>query len=298
MQSPTTRDGKSFKDAGVLALLVKDANDGSVHLLYTLRTKDVGSHKGEVSFPGGKFDIGVDNSFRDTALREAEEEVGLRKESVDVLGDLDPYYVSTGFCIHPVVGVLRHSVALNGVNPNPNVFPPTACSVTQLPTGTQILGPLANTASSNTSGTLCPGFPVYFFKHPSYNLWGATAHITLDILKRLFGFVIQTFDPAVRPTPGLISAIPQGMLEEHRRQAHLRDYVHMAVGLWRLLCVAFLMCDSDEDDREILGNPLTLEEAKNLYIIAKRKLMDSLIPPFPESDKFYGAALHWIKKKT
>ncbi|KAH3722965.1 hypothetical protein Pelo_18329 [Pelomyxa schiedti] len=76
------------------------------------RTKSVGSHKGEVSFPGGKFDTGVDESFCDTALREAEEEVGLRKETVKVLGELEPYYVSTGFCIHPVIGVLTHPVVL------------------------------------------------------------------------------------------------------------------------------------------------------------------------------------------
>jgi 8-oxo-dGTP pyrophosphatase MutT (NUDIX family) len=74
------------------------------HILFTRRTDIVEHHKGQVSFPGGATDP-EDLSPEDTALREAEEEIGLRRNDVHVLGRLGQMLTVTNFIITPVVGV-------------------------------------------------------------------------------------------------------------------------------------------------------------------------------------------------
>lgn len=77
-----------------------------LHVLFTERSKELRSHAGQISFPGGSVDVG-DADVRAAALREAREEVGLRAEHVKLLGMLDdcPTFV-TGYVISPVVGVI------------------------------------------------------------------------------------------------------------------------------------------------------------------------------------------------
>lgn len=82
------------------------AHDG-VRVLLTRRTETVGTHKGQISFPGGKTDPG-DQTSLDTALREADEELGIRREDVDVLGWLDDSITITDFLVTPIVGTLPH----------------------------------------------------------------------------------------------------------------------------------------------------------------------------------------------
>ena len=63
--------------------------DGEARVILTKRPETMPSHQGEIAFPGGKFDPAVDTSLRDTALREAEEEIGLRRDEVEVIAELD-----------------------------------------------------------------------------------------------------------------------------------------------------------------------------------------------------------------
>lgn len=89
-------------ESAVLVSLASDDN-GQEWVLLTKRTQLVETHKGQISFPGGYWDEG-DTSVLETALRETEEEIGLRRTDVEILGFLDPVVTRSSVKIHPVVG--------------------------------------------------------------------------------------------------------------------------------------------------------------------------------------------------
>lgn len=105
---------------------IHDAQDASIlipivatpepTLIFTVRTDTLPSHRGQISFPGGKIDD-VDASPRAAALREAKEEIDLDPAAVRVLGELDsmPTFVS-GYVVHPFIGWIDGPPALD---PNP-----------------------------------------------------------------------------------------------------------------------------------------------------------------------------------
>jgi 8-oxo-dGTP pyrophosphatase MutT (NUDIX family) len=87
--------------AAVLVPLIP--RDDEVHVLLTQRTAHLKDHPSQISFPGGRVE-GGDASRIETALREAEEEIGLARERVAVLGTLPDYDMPSGFRISPVIG--------------------------------------------------------------------------------------------------------------------------------------------------------------------------------------------------
>ena len=97
-------NGTDYTQASVLLPLF--ARDGQYWLLFTRRANTVEYHKGEVSFPGGTVDED-DDSLEGTAKRETFEEIGVREEDIEILGQLDDIPTMTsGFIIHPFVGVV------------------------------------------------------------------------------------------------------------------------------------------------------------------------------------------------
>lgn len=78
-----------------------------LHAVFTERRKDLRRHAGEVSFPGGRQDEG-EGDLTATALREAEEEIGLPPDAVQIVGALTPTpTIATGYAIYPFVGVIE-----------------------------------------------------------------------------------------------------------------------------------------------------------------------------------------------
>ncbi len=143
------------------------------HLLFTLRTELVESHKGQVSFPGGRVDP-EDADRVATALREAEEEIGLERDDVTVLGVLDELLTVTQYSITPVVGVF----------PWPYPF---RLSTAEL---SAVFGvPLRWLADPRNleqrfRDPIMPGppVPVYYLHYDNYTIWGATARMLINLI--------------------------------------------------------------------------------------------------------------------
>ena len=92
-------------EAGVLAPLYVE--DGELHAVFTKRREDLRRHPGEISFPGGRQEAG-DADLMATALRETEEEIGLPRNAVEVVGALQPTpTIATGYAIYPFVGLIE-----------------------------------------------------------------------------------------------------------------------------------------------------------------------------------------------
>jgi 8-oxo-dGTP pyrophosphatase MutT (NUDIX family) len=92
-----------LRPAAVLVPLV-DRPDG-ISVLLTQRTAHLSAHAGQIAFPGGRVEPG-DSDAVATALRETEEEIGLPRASVSLIGRLDTYVTGTGFEITPIVGIV------------------------------------------------------------------------------------------------------------------------------------------------------------------------------------------------
>jgi 8-oxo-dGTP pyrophosphatase MutT (NUDIX family) len=89
------------KPAAVLLLVVNHPGDPTV--VFTQRTAHLADHAGQISFPGGRVEEG-DRTPEHTALREAEEEVGIPGDRVEILGRLPEYHTGTGYRVTPIVG--------------------------------------------------------------------------------------------------------------------------------------------------------------------------------------------------
>ena len=106
-------EGMELKDAAVLVPVVDHGDNARV--IFTQRTASLRKHSGQIAFPGGKLDR--DETAEFAALRETEEEIGLARHFVDVIGHLPPIPVLSGFRITPVLCVVRTGFALS---PNPD----------------------------------------------------------------------------------------------------------------------------------------------------------------------------------
>ena len=100
-----TVDDPSLTPAGVMVLIYP--NNGDHCVLLQKRSIKVDSHKGEISFPGGKRDP-EDITILDTALRETHEEMGVHPQDVEVFGALDETATTSGFCTCPFAGTIPY----------------------------------------------------------------------------------------------------------------------------------------------------------------------------------------------
>ena len=143
------------------------------HILFTRRTDRVESHKGQVSFPGGACDEG-ETTPEQTALREADEEIGMRPADVTVLGRLSQLITISSFRVTPVVGVIPY---------------PYAFKVSGFEVGRVFTIPLLWLASKKNywEFSLRESERSLIAYHPYDGelLWGATARMTVNFLKAL-----------------------------------------------------------------------------------------------------------------
>ena len=153
--------------AAVLVAVIERA--GALSVLLTRRAERLARHAGQISFPGGRADPG-DGTPQKTALREAEEEIGLPSSQVEIAGRLDDYLVGTGYRITPVVGLVTA----------PPAFAADAREVAEifevpLPF---VLEPANYRRDRVTVGGIDRRF--YVLPYGAYHIWGATAAILVN----------------------------------------------------------------------------------------------------------------------
>jgi 8-oxo-dGTP pyrophosphatase MutT (NUDIX family) len=103
-KSNSESSASDLKDAAVLVPIIKKNKEYKI--LFTKRTNLVESHPNQISFPGGVIEEN-DKDLLDTCYRETEEEIGLHKDKIDILGELEAKSTSTGYHIHSFVGFLK-----------------------------------------------------------------------------------------------------------------------------------------------------------------------------------------------
>jgi 8-oxo-dGTP pyrophosphatase MutT (NUDIX family) len=158
-------------NAAVLVPLYLDR--GRLHAVFTRRQDDLRRHAGEISFPGGRYDEG-EPDLRATALREANEEIGLPNDAVEIVGALQPTpTIATGYAVYPFVGLIEPG----------RTWTPSANEVAEV-----LELPLDELLSGYARRRLVRrGVPI---RTDTYVLgenliWGATARILADLFDRI-----------------------------------------------------------------------------------------------------------------
>jgi 8-oxo-dGTP pyrophosphatase MutT (NUDIX family) len=161
------------RQSAVLCLLYP--HNHQLHLLLMKRMEDHSAHSGQVSFPGGRAEES-DPSMLYTALREANEEVGVNPNEIDVLGSLSPLYIPvSNFNVHPFVGYLpqRPALSLSAQEVKYAIETPLHCFL--------------NDDYKVTTSITSPAAPQLVRKVRAYQLadgtivWGATAMIISEL---------------------------------------------------------------------------------------------------------------------
>lgn len=158
--------------AAVLVPLVERAGDLSV--LLTRRTEHLRDHPGQIAFPGGRTEA-ADDSAIVTALRETEEEIGLARRHVDVLGPLPRYHTGTGFEVTPVVALVSTPFELK-----PDPF--EVAEIFEVPFGFLLDPANHQRLSLEIRGSLREFWAMPF---GDYFIWGATAGMLVSLYRFL-----------------------------------------------------------------------------------------------------------------
>ncbi|MFH1805128.1 MAG: CoA pyrophosphatase [Pseudomonadota bacterium] len=155
------------RPAAVLVPLVP--RDDGLHVILTRRTDHLNDHAGQISFPGGRQEM-QDQNLEETALRETEEEIGLHRSQIELIGRLDDYYTVTGYQVTPVVGIVAPPF---DVRPDPH----EVAEVFEVP-----LRFILEPGNQKLQTVMFEGLKRRYFAIPyrEYYIWGATAGMLVN----------------------------------------------------------------------------------------------------------------------
>jgi 8-oxo-dGTP pyrophosphatase MutT (NUDIX family) len=168
----TTAPSAALRPAAVLVPLID--HPGGLTVLLTQRTAHLSAHAGQVSFPGGRIEPGDADAVA-AALRETEEETGLPRDRVTIVGRLDTYLTGTGFEITPVVGIVAPPIALT-------IDPYEVAEAFEVPLGF-VLDRRNHQRVERESAGRRRIFCV--LPYQGRNIWGATAGILVNLAEVL-----------------------------------------------------------------------------------------------------------------
>ncbi len=159
--------------AAVLVTLHQD--QGEDWILVTKRNENLRQHKGQIAFPGGKFDTLEDTHIVDTALRETWEEVGILPDHVEIYGSMPPFDTISSYLLYPFVGRFPWPYDLRA---NPD-------EISEL-----IRIPISHLLKSETYRTgqreyLGQTHQLHYYDYEHTTVWGITGYILFEFLKLL-----------------------------------------------------------------------------------------------------------------
>jgi 8-oxo-dGTP pyrophosphatase MutT (NUDIX family) len=167
------------REAAVLAPVL--ARDGDPHLLFTKRADHLGEHSGQMSFPGGGREPS-DVDLRDTARREAREEIGLPPPAVEFVGRLDDIRTITNYAVRPYVARIPD-----------REYTPDRREVAEIAVlAVAELTDLANYESERRDHPHYGDIRIHFFHVDGYTVWGATARILVQFLELATDWAMPT----------------------------------------------------------------------------------------------------------
>jgi 8-oxo-dGTP pyrophosphatase MutT (NUDIX family) len=167
--------GANSRRAAVLVPVLEEP-DG-LHLVYTVRKGDLQDHAGQISFPGGSMDPS-DGSLLETALREAEEEIDLSRDLVEVVGELEEMYIPpSNFRVSPFVGLLPPGAEM--------VIAPDEVEEIFTVSFEELLAPDTFRRVLWRRDGRDYEVPVFVVEAQRREIWGATAAMTAALLARL-----------------------------------------------------------------------------------------------------------------
>ncbi len=167
--------GTDSRRAAVLVPVL--AEPEGLHLVYTVRKGDLQDHAGQISFPGGSMDPG-DGSLLETALREAEEEINLSRDLVEIVGELEEMYIPpSNFRVSPFVGLLPPGAEM--------VIAPDEVEEIFTVSLKELLAPETFRKALWRRDGRDYEVPVFAVGGSRREIWGATAAMTAALLARL-----------------------------------------------------------------------------------------------------------------
>ncbi|PSQ96253.1 MAG: CoA pyrophosphatase [Bacteroidetes bacterium SW_9_63_38] len=171
-QDALSVDRQACREAGVLALLLPE--EERPVLVLTARHDELSDHSGQISFPGGRRE--GDETLSETALREADEEIGLSPTTVRLLGALTPLYIPpSNFCVHPFVGAAARALPLHPTDREVN-------QILRVPLD-RLLAPETRVVEPWTLHEEEVEVPYYDVE--GHTVWGATAMMIAELLATL-----------------------------------------------------------------------------------------------------------------
>ena len=172
---PVALQQKLTSDLIAAAVLIPIiTREASLSVLLTERSPDLKHHAGQISFPGGRMDA-ADRDIRATALREAQEEVGIDPANVEIIGYLDPNPTVTGYAVTPVVALVDLQQELI-------IDPLEVKSAFEVPLPFLLDEGNQQSAEREFEGVMVP---IAEFNFGQYRIWGATANMLIQFRKFL-----------------------------------------------------------------------------------------------------------------
>lgn len=176
-----------FTSSAVIFAIVP-YKDKPYNLILIHRSNRGTKHRGEMSFPGGKFELLTDKNLKDTALRETEEEIGVLGKNIKIIGCLDDFPTMTQYIITPFIGIIDRNQKL--VRDKREVQRILKIPIDFFTSKTNFREEAINIENRK--------FPVFYFNyidsenHQQYVVWGATAFLISTFIEKVYGLTMST----------------------------------------------------------------------------------------------------------